>query len=156
MNHVLIIRGFFHSAHKCFYVLAKIYIRNIPYYVNLMVDSGSSVTALLDRDALRIFGKRLEKLKKARKDLVGIGGFADTYYIENVKIELVDSLKPEITYTTVLKRLYIVTHHKHFRGEEWKRVSQMPSILGRDVLLKSKKIVFYMEEKPPLVEIEFP
>jgi len=32
-----------------------------------MVDSGSSVTALLDRDALRIFGKSLEKLKKAKR-----------------------------------------------------------------------------------------
>ncbi len=77
----------------------------------------------LDHDTLRIFGNKLEKLRKSKRNLVGIGGFADTYYVKNVKIDIIDSRNPEVTYTTTLRKTYVVTHHKHFRGEEWKRVS---------------------------------
>jgi len=152
----LIIRGFYDKAHGYFYVLAILHIHDKAYQVNLMVDTGASVTALLDRDAIRIFGDRLRKLKKAPKDLVGIGGFADTYYIKNVEIELLDSVDPNIRYSTVLERLFVVTHHKHFRGEEWKRVSQMPSLLGRDILFRAKRVTFDFTKTPPTVEMEFP
>jgi len=152
----LIIRGFYDSVHKYFLVLAYIYIHDRAYQVNLMVDTGASVTALLDRDAIRIFGDRLGKLKKASKALVGIGGFADTYIVNNVKIALVDIMDPNTRYVIVLSRLFIVTHHKRFRGEEWKRVSQMPSLLGMDVLLRAKRVIFDFTRKPPIVEIEFP
>ena len=152
----MIIEGFYDPIRKYFYVQAKVYLGGKPYAVNLMVDTGASVTALLDRDALRIFGNKLSKLKESRKGLVGIGGFADTYYVENVKIELIDSKNPELKYTITLNKLYVVTHHKHFRGEEWKKVSQLPSILGRDILFKASKIIFDFSTTPPKLKIEFP
>ena len=140
---------------KYFIILARINVDNKWYNVNFMFDTGASVTALLDRDAIRIFGGKFHKLKKARKDLVGIGGFADTYVVRNVELELVDAYNPEIKYRITLERLYVVTHHKHFRGDEWKRVSQLPSIIGRDILFKAKKITINLEETPPQLQIIF-
>jgi len=151
----LIIYGIYDRVRKYFIILARINVDNKWYNVNFMFDTGASVTALLDRDAIRIFGGKFHKLKKARKDLVGIGGFADTYVVRNVELELVDAYNPEIKYRITLERLYVVTHHKHFRGDEWKRVSQLPSIIGRDILFKAKKITIDLEKQPPQLQIEF-
>ena len=152
----MIIRGFYDKVNGYFYVLAYLHVDGKSYRVHLMVDSGASVTALLDRDALRIFGSDLRRLDKASKNLVGIGGFADTYCVSNVKLELVDSIDDTVRHQVNLEKLYVVTHHKHFRGEEWKKVTQMPSLLGRDVLFKANRIVFHPRSEPPSVEIEFP
>ena len=151
----MIIYGIYDRVRKYFIILARINVYNKWYNVNFMFDTGASVTALLDRDAIRIFGGKFHKLKKARKDLVGIGGFADTYVVRNVELELVDAYNPEIKYRITLERLYVVTHHKHFRGDEWKRVSQLPSIIGRDILFKAKKITINLEETPPQLQIIF-
>ncbi|MCD6488033.1 MAG: hypothetical protein J7K21_02290 [Desulfurococcales archaeon] len=151
----MIIHGVYDRVRKYFFILARIRIHDRWYGVNFMFDTGASVTALLDRDAIRILGDKLGKLKKARKDLVGIGGFADTYIVRNVELELIDAYKLGNTYRAVLEKLYVVTHHKRFRGDEWKRVSQLPSIIGRDILFKARKIIIDLEKYPPQLQIIF-
>ncbi len=151
----MIIHGIYDRVRGYFIVLARINVNDRWYNVNFMFDTGASVTALLDRDAIRIFGSRLHKLKKARKDLVGIGGFADTCIVTDVELELIDAYNIEIKYRIILEKLYVVTHHRHFRGEEWKRVSQLPSIIERDILSKAKKIIIDFEKQIPQLQIMF-
>ena len=151
----MIIHGIYDRTRKYFIILARINVENKWYNVNFMFDTGASVTALLDRDAIRVFGSKFHKLRRARKDLVGIGGFADTYVVTNIKLELIDAYNLESRHEMILEKLYIVTHHKRFRGDEWRRVSQLPSIIGRDVLLKAKKIVIDLEAQPPQLQVIF-
>ncbi len=137
-----------------FFVLAELMYRNRKYALKLLVDTGASATALLDRDAFRVFGSGIEKLEKAVRNLIGIGGYAETYVVKNVVLELIDAVNPSVRVRFNMSRIYVVTHLKKFRGEEWKRLIQLPSLLGRDIL-KHAKLLIDSRRNPPIAELEF-
>jgi len=55
---------------------------NIRKFLDLCIDTGSSSTIILDKDA-RYLRLNLKDLKKAKKNVGGIGGLIDTYIIED-------------------------------------------------------------------------
>ncbi len=137
-----------------FFVLAELLYKGKRYALKLLVDTGASATALLDRDAFKVFGSDIERLERAYKNLIGIGGYAETYIAKNLVLELIDAEDPNIRVKFNMSRIYIVTHLKKFRGEEWKRLIQLPSLLGRDVL-KHAKLLIDSRRNPPIAELEF-
>ncbi len=50
--------------------------------ISFLIDTGASSTILLDKD-VDIIGLELDNLKKADKQITGIGGSIDTYLIED-------------------------------------------------------------------------
>jgi len=93
------------------------------------------VSILTDRDALRVFGGVGRVLELAKRSLVGIGGYANTYVVGDVVLKLVDVFDHRVSVTFRLSRLYVVTHLRRFRGREFRdAVFQVPSLLGSDVL----------------------
>jgi len=60
-------------------------------HIILLIDTGASVTTLLDGDAGRFritIDYARKNLKSAPRKVVGIGGMAETYIIEGVKLML--------------------------------------------------------------------
>ncbi len=58
---------------------------NIQKKIRFLIDTGASSTILLDND-INIIGLELNNLKKADKQITGIGGNIDTYLIEDAVI----------------------------------------------------------------------
>ena len=148
------IRLLYDKSYDNFFVLAELTYKGEKYTLRLLVDTGATVTSLLDRDAIRIFGPDIEKFEKATRKLIGIGGYAETYVAKNISLELVDAENPNVRVKFNLSKIYVVTHLKKFRGEEWKRLTQLPSLLGRDVL-KRAKLLIDSRANPPIAELEF-
>jgi len=80
------IRGFLNRGYeppapfiKVLLISKKLYIRKL---LDLHIDTGASSTIILDKDA-RCLGLDIKSLKRAEKNIGGIGGLMDTYLIEN-------------------------------------------------------------------------
>ena len=104
-------------------------------HIVLLIDTGASVTTLLDSDAGR-FGITIdyarEHLKSAPRKVVGIGGMAETYIIEGVELTLTPEEGMEVSETL---NLYVVLHDLGtLSDEERELILRLPSILGRDVI----------------------
>jgi len=107
------------------YLIAHLKWKDVSGYIEFMIDAGSSATVILDRDAIRLgLLKRVKRMEKAERELIGIGGFAETYIMRNVELTLVDFKDSENTITINLDKIYVALHMKRFRGEEWKRLTQ--------------------------------
>lgn len=133
---------------RFFYVLAQLNYGGMWYFLEMMVDSGSSVSILTDRDALRVFGGVGRVLEPAKRSLVGIGGYADTYVARDVVLKLVDAFDQRVSVTFRLSRLYVVTHLRRFRGREFRdAVFQIPSLLGSDVLQYARVNLDYVAKR---------
>jgi len=104
-------------------------------HIILLIDTGASVTTLLDSDASR-FGITIDhagrNLKSAPRRVVGIGGMAETYIIEGVDLILTSEEEMEVSETL---NLYVVLHDpRALSDEERELILRLPSILGRDVI----------------------
>ena len=105
--------------------------------INLHVDTGASITALLDRD-VELLGIKVEDLKKAERQIGGIGGFADTYVIEDAalvfKAEKGQACREKL-------RLFAIKHDvSKLSRVERNMIMLLPSLLGRDVIYRFKLV----------------
>ncbi len=128
-----------------FYAIAQLRYRNKWYALEFIIDTGASVTVVTDRDALRIFGDLDKELEYARTKLIGLGGYADTYIARNVVLKLIDVDDPNNFVEINIPQLYVATHLKHFRGQEFRdAVFQLPNLLGTDILQHARVYLNYL------------
>jgi len=104
-------------------------------HIILLIDTGASVTALLDGDASR-FGITMDDasrhLKLASHKVVGIGGMAETYVVKGAELRFATEEGMEVSETF---NLHVVLHDpRTLSVEESGLVLRLPSILGRDII----------------------
>jgi len=102
----------------------------IRHKVRFLIDTGASMTILLDKDVKDI-GLDVGKLKGADNQVGGIGGSVETYIIEDAKIVF----KTNEGFYDQSLFLYIGIHDLT-RADEYakRRILVMPSLLGREIL----------------------
>jgi len=59
----------------------------IKRFVECLIDTGASLTILLDRDVERL-GLDVGKLRRAERDVGGIGGFINAYVMDEIHMVL--------------------------------------------------------------------
>jgi len=102
-----------------------------------LVDTGASVTTIMDRDRDRL-GIEWNRLDKTKRPLSGIGGTVDTRIIRDGIL-----LFKTDTGGTVRERLQVhVAKHETARMDRHGRelVLQLPSLLGRDIIERYRLI----------------
>jgi hypothetical protein len=124
---------------KVLLILKKL---NIQKFLNLCIDTGASSTIILDKD-IRYLRLNLKDLKKAEKNIGGIGGIIDTYIIEDAKI--IFKTEEELNLLVGVHRMDKLTE------QEKKIITKLPSLLGRDIIRKFK---FTFSKKENLVLFE--
>jgi hypothetical protein len=124
---------------KVLLILKKL---NIQKFLNLCIDTGASSTIILDKD-IRYLRLNLKDLKKAEKNIGGIGGIIDTYIIEDAKI--IFKTEEELNLLVGVHRMDKLTE------QEKKIITKLPSLLGRDIIEKFK---FTFRKKENLVLFE--
>lgn len=129
------IRGFYRveGGFRRPFVIAKIIFPrfNIEETIEFLVDTGADVTMLGEKDILRI-GLDYEELGRARKDLGGIGGKAETYVIEAI-IKIEPDFVERMKVLTIRNELPEKTP-KDKKKELRELYQRMPSLLGRDII----------------------
>lgn len=107
---------------------------NVEGYIKLLIDTGASSTAILDKDRA-LLGIELEKIERAPVKIGGIGGLVDTYLARNA--ELIFRIQNG-EYTEALDVLVLKHDLDMMPNEIAERILAMPSLLGRDVMRKFK------------------
>jgi hypothetical protein len=102
---------------------------NIQKFLNLCIDTSASSTIILDKD-IRYLRLNLKDLKKAEKNIGGIGGIIDTYIIEDAKV--IFKTEEELNLLVGVHRMDKLTE------QEKKIITKLPSLLGRDIIEKFK------------------
>lgn len=104
--------------------------------IEFLVDTGSSRTVLLDKDAL-FLGIDYSKLKRFEQDLGGIGGSVETHVIEDSVLGFgSDEGMAEIELA-----VFVLKHPLEKIGrDEQIKILRIPSILGRDIITKFRLI----------------
>lgn len=104
-------------------------------HIILLIDTGASVTTLLDGDASR-FGITMDYASKhlelASHRVVGIGGMAETYVVNGAELGFATEEGMEVSENF---NLHVVLHDpKTLSAEELELILRLPSILGRDII----------------------
>ncbi len=107
---------------------------NVEGYIKLLVDTGASSTAILDKDRA-LLGIDPERIERAPVKIGGIGGLVDTYLARNA--ELIFKTQNG-RYTETLDVLVLKHDLEMMPNETAERILAMPSLLGRDVMRKFK------------------
>ncbi len=123
----MIISGYFHQDNTPFVdILLEIPDLNIKRKVSFLIDTGSPITILSERDARKL-KIDYNKLKPANGSIMGLGGFAETYILKKVilhfftRTRMIDiTLKKLLAYKNV--------------SDDKDIINQIPSLLGRDAL----------------------
>lgn len=102
--------------------------------VSFVVDTGVLRTIISERDALKL-GIEFDSVAKMEEGMLGIGGFADTYYVEDVRLGFYS--EEHRRHVERLDRIFI--SRQADLPEEIK--NQIPSLLGRDVINKLALVV---------------
>lgn len=98
--------------------------------IRFLIDSGASMTILLDKD-VKDSGIDLSKIKRMARGVSGIGGTIETYLIEDARIVF----EVEEGYYERDLFLFVGVHDLSKADEDTrKRILVMPSLLGRDIL----------------------
>jgi len=103
----------------------------LSYPLGVHVDTGSSVTIVFDKD-VELLGIDVRKLRKAERNVGGVGGMVDTYVIEDA----------ELLFRTEDRKIRVEKLHlfvgKHdlakLSPNEREMIMLVPSLLGRDVI----------------------
>jgi len=101
------------------------------------IDTGASVTVLLDKDASYL-GINVGKLKRAERDIGGLGGFIKTYVIEDAAL----FFRAESGEVVEEKLCLLVGTHdlSKLSSEEKALIMRMPSLLGRDIIYRYRLV----------------
>ncbi len=121
---------------------------NISRLVDFHIDTGASASIILDKD-LRYLRLDVGRLKRAERDVGGIGGLINTYVVEDAALVF------RTTDGSVLEErlgLLVGSHDLVKLDAESRRlIMVMPSLLGRDVLRRFRLVYderldeFYLE-----------
>jgi hypothetical protein len=110
---------------------------NMSGLVDFHIDTGASASIILDKD-LRYLKLSVAGLKRAERDVGGIGGLINTYVIEDT------ALMFRATDGSVVEerlKLLVGSHDlREFDAESRKLMMVIPSLLGRDVLGRFKLV----------------
>ena len=135
------IRGFLNRGYeppapfiKVLLISKKLHIRK---FLDLHIDTGASSTIILDKDA-KYLGLDIKSLKRAKKNIGGIGGLIDTYLIEDAI--LIFKTEEGIPYEEKLTLLVGIHKLDKLTEEERILITRLPSLLGRNVLRKFRLI----------------
>jgi hypothetical protein len=111
--------------------------QKIKQPIHFHIDTGASVTVLLDKDTSYL-GIDVEKLKKAERNIGGLGGLINTYVIEDAAL----FLRAEDTEIIQEKlRLFVGVHDlSKLSPEEKLLIMRMPSLLGRDIIYRYRLV----------------
>ena len=105
--------------------------------LNFHVDTGASVTTILDKD-IRYLRISVENLRRAERDIGGLGGLIDTYVIEDAVL----SFRTEDRQIRREKLRLFVGKHDLAKLSPIARemVLRMPSLLGRDIIQRFRLV----------------
>jgi hypothetical protein len=124
----VILRGCF--VGDALYFAARLVSPAFSGFVWFLADTGASRTTLLDRD-VDLLKIPPQSLLLAPAPLVGIGGSAASYQIPDVVLTLGSEEPPWTEHLT----LHAIRHDRErLSDEDRRRMLQLPSVLGRDVL----------------------
>lgn len=125
------------------YIDAILSFRNYYDRVTFLIDTGATRTSILYSDARRI-GIELSDLERSKRDVVGIGGIAQTFVAKKATLIFTsDRREMEIE----LDEIYIL---KHKRFDDWAK--RLPSLLGRDILNKYHFVYDYNQKEVYLTD----
>ena len=110
---------------------------NIRKFLDLHIDTGASSKIILDKDA-RYIGLDIKSLKKAKRNIGGIGGLIDTYLIKDAII--IFKTEEGMLYEERLNQLMGVHKLNKLTEEERRLIMRFPSLLSRNVLRKFRLI----------------
>jgi hypothetical protein len=134
----VIIKGYFHKDKSPFVdVLLEIPNLNLRRKIPFLVDTGSPATILSERDVRKLH-LNYDKLEPANGNVIGLGGFAKTYILKNVKLHFFTKTESA---SILLDELFVYRNIDKDRDI----INQIPSIMGRDVLKEFTLI--YNEKK---------
>jgi len=133
------IKGFFDERYKppapfikAIVESQKLKIRKIVYF---HIDTGASLTIILDKD-VKYLGINVNTLRKAGRQIGGIGGFINTYQIEDAKLLFITEDQKIIEEKLVL---HVGIHDPtKLSPEEKEMIMRIPSLLGRDIIHRFK------------------
>lgn len=118
-------------------------------YVKLLIDTGASSTAVLDKDR-ELLGIDLKRIERAPVKIGGIGGLVDTYLARNTRL-IFRTQNGE--YTETMDILVLKHDLSGVPDEVAGRILAIPSLLGRDMMRKFKLIY---SEREGRVTLEAP
>jgi hypothetical protein len=140
----MIIEGYLHSDKSPFIdIMVEVKELNIKRKVPFLIDTGSPITILSERDARKL-RLNYKELKQANGNIMGLGGFTETFILYDTILHF---FSKESTYDLPLKELFV------YRNiiEDKEIINQIPSLLGRDVL---HEFTVVYDEKSSTVSIE--
>jgi len=129
------INGYFDSHFEPSAPFVRVVLRSkslgLSYPLGVHVDTGSSVTIVFDKD-IELLGVNVGKLRKAERNVGGVGGLVDTYVVDDAEL----LFRTEDRKIRVEKlRLYVGKHDLVELSEvEKDLIMLVPSLLGRDVI----------------------
>jgi len=116
----------------------------LSYPLGVHIDTGSSVTIVFDRD-VELLGIDVGKLKRAERNVGGIGGLVDTFVIDDA--ELLFRTQDNKIRSEKL-RLFVGKHDlAGLSSIESDLIMRVPSLLGRDILYRFRLVCDKRKEK---------
>jgi hypothetical protein len=110
---------------------------NIRGTIYFLIDTGASTTVLLDKD-VNFLGIDVRRLKRAERDIGGIGGLISTYVVEDASL----FFRTEDGGVVEEKLQLLVGRHELSGLSYIERalIMRLPSLLGRDVIYRFKLV----------------
>jgi hypothetical protein len=140
----VIIEGYTHRDGTPFVdVLLELPALKIKRKISFLIDTGSPVTILSERDARKL-KLDYEKLSSANGNIMGLGGFSETYMLRKVILHFFTRKE---SLDIQLDDLYV---SKSIIADE-EIINQIPSLLGRDAL---KEFTFIYNENQRSVSLK--
>jgi len=110
---------------------------NMSRIVDFLIDTGASASIIFDKD-LRYLKLDVGRLKKAERDVGGVGGLVKTYVIEDAAL-VFRTLEGAVVEEEL--NLLVGSHDLRSLDTESRRlIMVIPSLLGRDVLRRFRLV----------------
>jgi len=133
------IRGFLNRSYEPPAPFIKVLLTSkslgIHNFLDLHIDTGASATIILDKD-MRYLRLSVASLRKAARNIGGIGGLIDTYLIDDAVMMF--KTEEGMLHEERLSLLVGVHRLERLAEEERRVIMRLPSLLGRDILRKFK------------------